>query len=129
MSNIITILRRDEPAAISKTTIGLLAALVVLIVVIGLSVGGLLYLRRRRRARAQLGLPLYDEKRTSTSSTSSTHRRIMVRPSESVLVYQEKKSLLDNSTSPPNSPLPEIRITFPEEYDDSGRRTSGSTLR
>lgn len=129
MIDFITHLRRDEPGSISKTTIGLLVALVVLIIVIGASVGALFYIRRRRRqARLQSALPMYNEKRLSSSSTSSAHRRVLVRPSESVLVYQEKKNLLENSTSPPNSPLPEIRITFPEEYDDSGKRTSGRVV-
>lgn len=128
MSKFASLFRRDESAGISTTAIGLLVALVILIVIIGASVGAFLLVRRRRRQRSQQGLPLHNEKRRSAASTSSAHRRVMVRPSESVLVIQEKKNLLDNSSSPPNSPLPEIRITFPEEYDDSGKRTSGRVV-
>lgn len=51
----------------------------------------------------------------------------MIRPSESIYVYQEKQGFLEGP-SPPSSPLPEIRITFPEEYDDSGKRTSGRVV-
>lgn len=36
--------------------------------------------------------------------------------------------MLQNSDSPPSSPLPEIRITFPEEFDESGKRTSGRVV-
>lgn len=47
---------------------------------------------------------------------------------ESVLVFQEKADLMANSSSPPSSPVPEIRITFPDEVDESGRRQSGRVL-
>ena len=52
----------------------------------------------------------------------------MARPSESIYVYQEKQNLIENSTSPPSSPLPQIHITFPEEYDDAGKRVSGRVV-
>jgi hypothetical protein len=35
---------------------------------------------------------------------------------DSVLVYDEKRSLMENSDSPPPSPVPEIRITFPAAH-------------
>jgi len=66
-----------------------------------------------------------DEKHTSTSSN---HRRVTVRPSDSIVVYQEKQSLIANSEAPPTSPVPEIRITFPEELDDGGKRKSGRVV-
>ena len=118
-----------------RTMINLLVVLLVLLCVALFLVAGLLYLRYRRRARKQnANLPPYDdeEKRHSSISTTSTgsssHRRVMVRPQESVYVYQEKQNLIENSSSPPPSPLPEIHITFPEEYDDSGKRTSGRVV-
>jgi hypothetical protein len=43
--------------------------------------------------------------------------------SGSIYVNSEKQTLVDNSSSPPPSPVPEIRITFPEE-DDAGKRKS-----
>jgi hypothetical protein len=53
----------------------------------------------------------------------------LARPSESsTLVYQEKQNLLDHSNSPPQNPIPEIHITFPEEYDEEGKRTSGRVV-
>lgn len=33
-----------------------------------------------------------------------------------------------HSQSPPQSPVPEIRITFPEEVDDHGKRQSGRVV-
>jgi len=45
-------------------------------------------------------------------------------------VYDEKSSLTSNSSSPPLSPenVPEIRITFPDEQDESGRPKSGRVV-
>lgn len=107
----------------------LLVVLLVLVIVAVLLVAGLLVLRARRRARKQQELPMYDEKRASTSSSLSHHRRVLVRPSESIYVIQEKQSLMDEANSPPPSPLPEIRITFPEEIDkDTGKRQSGRVV-
>jgi len=119
----------DSPATMSPTMIALLVVLLVLVVVAGLLVAGLLFMRQRRRARKQMALGDFDqdEKRMSGSSTSS-HRRVMTRPSESIYVYEEKKNLIDNSDSPPPSPLPQITITFPEEYDDAGKRKSGRVV-
>lgn len=124
---------RDADSAhappLNQTMIHLLVVLLVLIILAVLLVAGLLFLRARRRAaKKQSELPVYDEKRASTASSTSTHRRIMARPSESIYVYQEKQNLIDNSHSPPPSPLPEIRVTFPEEYDDAGKRQSGRVV-
>jgi len=126
-SNFINLVARDAEQTISPTMINLLIALLVILIAALLLVGALLYYRQRRRSAKQLELPLYNEKRISTSSTSS-HRRIMVRPSESIYVVQEKQNLIDNSDNPPASPVPEIRITFPEEVDEAGKRTSGRVV-
>ncbi|KAK5120085.1 hypothetical protein LTR85_006566 [Meristemomyces frigidus] len=130
-SHIMNIVRRNaEQAPISHTMLNLIAVLLVLLILALLLVAGLMFIRHRRRARKAQLLPSYDEKRLSTSSTSSHHRRVMVRPSESVYVYQEKQNLIDNSSNPPSptSPIPEIRITFPEEFDASGKRQSGRVV-
>ena len=66
---------------------------------------------------------MYEEKRPA-----SNHRRVAVRPSESIYVYQEKQSLIENSDAPPSASVPEIRITFPEETDDVGKRQSGRVV-
>nr|OQO28526.1 hypothetical protein B0A51_06533 [Rachicladosporium sp. CCFEE 5018] len=123
------LLPRETHTTISSTMLNLLIAFLVLLIASVLLVGALLYFRQRRRSsKSQLALPLFNEKRTSTSSSHSSHRRIMVRPSEPIYVVQEKQNLMNNSDSPPPSPVPEIRITFPEEVDDAGRRTSGRVV-
>ncbi|KAK5137013.1 hypothetical protein LTR08_001022 [Meristemomyces frigidus] len=122
--------RVAEGSTMTQTMLNLLVALLVLLILSLLLVAGLLFFRHRRRARKAELLPLYDGKRMSTSSTSSHHRRIMIRPSEAVYVYKEKKNLVDDSSNPssPTSPIPEIRITFPEEVDASGKRQSGRVV-
>lgn len=119
-----------EQPPFSHTMLNLLVVLLVLTILALLLVAGLLFIRHRRRAQAATLLPMYDEKRLSASSTSSHHRsRVMVKPSEAVYVYQEKECLIDESTSAsPASPIPEIRITFPEEFDASGKRQSGRVV-
>jgi hypothetical protein len=107
----------------------LLVTLIILLIVGMILVAALVLVRRKRRARKQLGLPLYDDKHSKTSN----HRglTIMATPnnkSTSTHVNSEKQILMDNSSSPPPSPVPEIRITFPEEEDDGGRRKSGRVV-
>lgn len=116
------------PGGVPHAMVGLLIVLLVLLILSLTLVSVLLIMRQRRRARKASLLPTYDEKRLSTSSASSSHRRVMIRPSESVYVYQEKQNMLHASNSPPPSPIPEIRITFPEEIDDDGKRKSGRVV-
>lgn len=105
----------------------LLVVLIVLLVVTIVSVFTLLFVRYRRRARQSQELPMYNEKRTSMRSN---HRRITVRPTESIYIRQEKQNLLDNSDAPPSptTSVPEIRIHFPEELDSDGKRQSGRVV-
>ncbi|KAH7117986.1 hypothetical protein B0J11DRAFT_97246 [Dendryphion nanum] len=111
----------------SPTMVALLASLLVLLAVVVLLVGTLFFLRGRRNARKQAGLPLYEKRQ-------SGHRRLTItahpygKGRESVIVYQEKQDLMANSSSPPASPVPEIRITFPDEVDESGKRQSGRVV-
>ncbi|PWY78687.1 hypothetical protein BO83DRAFT_213248 [Aspergillus eucalypticola CBS 122712] len=112
---------------LSPYMVDLLISLLVLIL-LGLAlVGALLVLRRKRLNREQSELPVHN------GQCVPNHRRFTVSASpnaktESVLVYDEKRSLIENSSSPPPSPVPEIRITFPEEEDESGKRKSGRVV-
>ncbi|KAF9891290.1 hypothetical protein FE257_004145 [Aspergillus nanangensis] len=112
---------------LSPAMVDLLIALLVL-VLLGLAlVGGLLVLRRRRQNMKLSELPVHN------GECTTHHRRLTISAppyakTESVLVYDEKRSLMENSSSPPPSPIPEIRITFPEEEDESGRRKSGRVV-
>lgn len=125
--------RSNENSAMSPSMLDLLIALLVLIIFALLLVVSLLFVRQRRRARRDAALKLDVEKRFSTASTSSSHshhRRVKARPSEFYHVHQEKQSLRHNSSDPPSpaNALPEIRITFPEEFDDCGKRQSGHVV-
>lgn len=116
--------------------VNLVIALMVLVIVGFISGGGLYLIRKLREARAakNTALPTYN---TSNSSKNvANHRRLPVttsqhgRRSPSIYVYDEKSSLTSNSSSPPLSPenVPEIRITFPDEQDESGRPKSGRVV-
>ena len=118
----------DQELSYTPTMVGLMIALLVLAIVAILACMTLYLLRLKRQSmQRRQQLPLYDEKRSSLSSPFA-HRRIAVRPSESIIVYQEKQSLMANSEVPPNSPVPEIRITFPEEVDNTGKKHSGRVV-
>ena len=125
---IASIVRRDN-GLLNGTTSTLTIVLVVLLSITLILVGALIFLRQRRKTR-QLGLPMYSEKRTSTSSTHSHHRRITARPSQSIHIYHDKEIQVTETSAPssPTSSVPEIRITFPEEVDASGKRQSGRVV-
>ncbi|CAG8386753.1 unnamed protein product [Penicillium salamii] len=114
--------RDNSDGGLSNTMLDLMIALLVL-VLLGLAlVGGLLILRRKKRNNRNHNLlPVYN------GESPAHHRRLTIstNKTDSVMVYDEKRSLMENSDSPPPSPVPEIRITFPEEEDESGKRKSG----
>ena len=132
-----TLVARDDDtsssaATLTPTMFNLLIALLVLVIVGFVLVAGLWILRRRRNSAKQAELSLPTTNRPT--SRISNHRRLTItatpygRKSESIMVYNEKKNLMDNSSSPPPSPVPEIRITLPEEVDDAGKRLSGRVV-
>lgn len=105
----------------------LLIALVVLFATIACLVSGLLVLRtiRNRKKKQQ-------QQQDSLPSYNQGSHRSLIRSTLTInapaYVAQEKQNLMDNSFSPPGSPIPEIRITFPEEVDDAGKRKSGRVV-
>ncbi|KAF2274273.1 uncharacterized protein EI97DRAFT_444278 [Westerdykella ornata] len=107
--------------------LSLVVSLLVLVLLGVALLGSLFFLRRMRNAKRQAELPLYEKRQ-------SGHRRLTITASpggkgrDSVLVYQEKQDLMANSSSPPQSPVPEIRITFPDEVDGTGKRQSGRVV-
>lgn len=113
--------RDDDNDGLSNAMIDLLIALLVLVLVGLALVGGLLVLRRKRQSRKQNLLPVHN----GESPANRRRLTISTNKKDSVLIYDEKRSLMENADSPPTSPVPEIRITFPEEEDASGKRTSG----
>ncbi|KAK6584406.1 hypothetical protein PZA11_002630 [Diplocarpon coronariae] len=131
------ILRRDDDDdddySMSGTMIDLLIALMVLVLVaLGLA-GALLAVRKVRRSRAiaRQQLPTYNEP-TNSARPVSNHRRLTVTAApygraSSIYVYGDEKSAMMSPTTP-TSPVPEIRITFPDEHDEAGRRKSGGVV-
>lgn len=121
------LLARDSSNnGMSTTVIDLLITLLVLVFVLLCLTAAIFTLRkiRQRQAVARQQLPVYHEKR------SSHHRRLTISTTpgrgSSIYVYDEKPSL--NNPTTPTSPVPEIRITFPDEQDESGRPKSGRVL-
>jgi type II secretory pathway pseudopilin PulG len=127
MKHLVT--RGDTHSGLNETTMALLVALAMIVFLGLVLMGALIFLRNMRRARkeAESQLPLYEKRQ-------SGHRRLTItalpygKGRESVVVYQEKQDLLHNASSPPTSPVPEIRITFPDEVDDAGKRQSGRVV-
>ncbi|KAF4303666.1 hypothetical protein SLS57_005348 [Botryosphaeria dothidea] len=130
------LVRRDDAddAPLTPTMMNLLIALVVLCAVAILSVFALFLLRRARNAKKRSELPMYNEDR-STQRMSSHHRSLTITTappysnnrSSAVYVYNEKETFM-NEQHTPDSPVPEIRITFPEEVDDKGNKQSGRVV-
>lgn len=127
-----TIVRRDDSddSTFTPNILKLAAALLALVCVGLLLVGTLYILRRKRQARARQSQSLLP-----THQKSSNHRRLTITATpysssktQSIYVYNEKRDLLENSDSPPSSPVPEIRITFPDEEDKEGKRQSGKVV-
>ncbi|PGH09931.1 hypothetical protein AJ79_05547 [Helicocarpus griseus UAMH5409] len=108
---------------LSPTTVNLLISLLVLILLGIAIIGGLLVIRRKRQARKVSELPMYNDQCSSTRRLT-----ISASKSDSVYVIDEKRKLSESSLSPPQSPVPEIRITFPEEEDAAGKRRSGRVV-
>lgn len=105
----------------------LLIAVVVLFTVAILLATGLFVLRSIRQSRQKDELPMYEEKPTRMHNPRGL--RISTNDNRTTsIVFQEKQNLIENSSSPPTSPIPEIRITFPEEIDESGKRQSGRVV-
>lgn len=104
--------------------------LIALVVLVGLSLmlGTSLYvIRRIRRARKESGrLPSYD---AATRTHNRTRLTIQTNRFSSY-AFSEKQTLIGNSAPLSISPdsVPEIRITFPEEEDQEGRRVSGRVV-
>ncbi|KAI9890913.1 MAG: hypothetical protein M1814_003553 [Vezdaea aestivalis] len=120
--------RDDNNIGMTPTMVNLLIALLVLVFVGLCCIGALFFIRNRRRSQKEAGLPSYNDK----SSFSKGHRLTIStnRHSQALHVYNEKQSLMSDTSSPPMSPesIPEIRITFPEEHDDQGRPKSARVV-
>lgn len=120
----------------NSSVINLLIIILSVVVVLGLLLGGALFGLRKIRNKQQRvrkdSLPQYND--VVQDAKRSNHRRLTIETRNghsSVLVFnKDGQPMLSNPSQPPHSPdnVPEIHITFPEEEDDTGRRTSGRVL-
>lgn len=121
MANFHLLTRDNSAGSLTPKTIDLLISLLVLILLAIVLSGSLLLLRqRRRRLEQQSRLPLYQNQAHQRRLTITQNSR-----TGSIHVYNEKQDFMQ---SPPLSPVPEIRITFPEEQDESGKPKAGRVV-
>ncbi|KAL8728587.1 MAG: hypothetical protein Q9166_005320 [cf. Caloplaca sp. 2 TL-2023] len=118
--------------ALTPTMTSLLIALTVLFCT-GLALIAVLFmLRAHRRSKLQKvpSLPLHNP----SGKRISNHRRLRISTTpyahgaKDFNIYSEKEMPVSPASSAPSSPVPEIRITFPEEEDGSGKRKSGRVV-
>lgn len=117
------LLARDSSSTeLSSTVIDLLIALLVLVFILLILTAAIFFMRRRnrRRALARQQLPLYSEK----PSAAQHHRSLTISSSRASSLYYPN----EKAPRSPTADVPEIRITFPDEHDESGRPRSGRVL-
>lgn len=123
--------RDVDSSVMSPTMLNLLIALMVLVFISLLLVGALYFVRsvRLRRAIQRQQLPMHNEKPTSNHRSLTITAAPYSRGSR-IYVYDEKSSMMDSPEASPTTPdsVPEIRITFPDEQDESGRRKGGRVV-
>ena len=116
----------DSAPTFTAPQFDLVVTLLALVLLALCLIGVLYYLRRQRRAHKQSLLPTHQkcpsQHRLTISATS------FLGDAESVYVVEEKRERTSSLSSPPSSPVPEIRITFPDEDGSSGKRQSGRVV-
>jgi len=116
---------RSADYTFTPSVTNLLLALFTLIV-FALGLVGVLWILRRRQATNTELLPTHQKtsKRGRLTITAIPYGG----KTDSNHVYDEKRKLIEGSSSPPDSPVPEIRITFPDEEDHCGKKKSGRVV-
>jgi hypothetical protein len=125
MMNIKQLAARGDDG-LSTTHVALIVSLLMLVLLGMILIGGLMFLRSMRRAQKDAQLPQYEKRQSNLNRLTITAMPYKGR--ESVLVYSEKQQLIRNAPDSPSSPVPEIRITFPDEVDESGKSQSGRVV-
>ncbi|CAD6501800.1 BgTH12-02046 [Blumeria graminis f. sp. triticale] len=114
----------------SSTMINLTIALMALISIIMLLSATLYFIRTSRRRRAlarQQILPMHENSHSMNSYHPRRQQRSQYNSEKQFSMYSEK-SLPGNSFDSSSESIPEIRITFPDEQDEAGRRKSGRVV-
>lgn len=101
---------------------GILLGLCLLVAMLG----GMRWYRIRKRNL----LPIYQHEKLDIAGSNDSHSSTFTittsaTSSKTIFVNGESKERSSRDSSCPSSPLPEIRITFPEEVDEAGKRQSG----
>jgi hypothetical protein len=129
MTNLKHLIARDSDEGLSTTHVALIVSMLMLVVLGMVLIGALMFLRSMRRARKQAEeeaqLPLYEKRQSSHRLTITA---MPYKGRESVVVYSEKQNLMRSTPQSPTSPVPEIRITFPDEVDEAGKQQSGRVV-
>jgi hypothetical protein len=128
---------RDYNSPPTPWVYDLIICLLTLIVIGIFAFLGLFIIRKFRNSKNEKNssLPMYNTANSSMRNVANS-RRLTITTNHhggrksSIYVYDEKSSLTSNPSSPPLSPnnVPEIRITFPDEQDESGRPKSGRVV-
>jgi hypothetical protein len=112
----------DSDSTFAPPHLDLAVVLLALVLFALCLLGMLYYLRRQRRAHKQTLLPSHhrcpSQRRLTISATS------FLGDAESIYVVDEKRDLPNK----PSNPIPEIRITFPDEDGVAGKRQSGRVV-
>ena len=126
MAVIPQLVARDDASrtslSLSPTTMKLLIALVVLFAVGFLCVGILLLIRTYRK---KTFAPKHSLQQRGASRIS--HRRQGAATTPLDIRISEKEMLVEKEPSTPGSPVPEIRITFPDE-DEMGQKRKSQVM-
>ncbi|KAH8701211.1 hypothetical protein GQ44DRAFT_717982 [Phaeosphaeriaceae sp. PMI808] len=124
------IARNNGEEGLSSTHVALIISLLMLLLLGIILIGALMFLRNIRRVRKQAEadaqLPLYEKRQSNHNRLTITAMPYKGR--NSVVVYSEKQNLMRTTPDSPSSPVPEIRITFPDEIDESGKQQSGRVV-
>lgn len=91
-------------------------------------IASFVYLRRCRIAAAKATILPTHNKGHHRTLTITTHPSSSNARGDSIFVYDEKMNLIANSSSPPNSPVPEIHVTFPDEEGQKGEKKAGRVV-
>jgi len=128
MMNIKNLAARSEDGDSNNLTVPLLTTLAILVILALMLMAALIWLRNIRQARKEAAqdstLPIYEKRQSRRLTITMPYGK----GRESVVLYSEKQDLMSSGASTPTSPVPEIRITFPDEVDEAGKHQSGRVV-
>ncbi|KAG9200647.1 hypothetical protein G6514_006826 [Epicoccum nigrum] len=128
MMNIKNLAARSEDGDSNNLTVPLLTTLAILVILALVLMAALIWLRNIRQARKEAAqdstLPIYEKRQSRRLTITMPYGK----GRESVVLYSEKQDLMNSGASTPTSPVPEIRITFPDEVDEAGKHQSGRVV-